>query len=467
MLSCVLLALFLLSLVEAQPHDAATAFAMSEARAQQLQRLASDWEPELYAELGERVPKFLPGLKSPCVAAAGGGQHCVPGAFLLGNWQSNTKGLGGLLGLHPNISSAANERCWGRHSNDKGGRLWLRQRPPDGFDPKRQVLAAFGCVTSLLFYPGFANRFHKFWEVAYWPCKASCMHNKTCARHYFEPTGQMWPCKAKALAFHDRATHLSATAAEPALNVTPPYLMRAFYGARVRLVAILRNPTDRLRHAYYAHPHYARKYGSGGEGLSAYVAEQTSGWQACEATYGARRCAVFFEQLGPQPNDVFFHCDQIIRGIYSPFVSDWLSAFPEENLMLIRAEDFLSAPSVTLRRVWRHIGVRPLRWAEDEASGGGATTTADAAAAIDPQPRGMRRAWARLPRSYREWTQAKGPMPAEAAKRLNALYAPYNRALRDLLQASAGGGGPSCGAAAGAEGGPASCDAFLWREEVA
>ena len=57
-------------------------------------------------------------------------------------------------------------------------------------------------------------------------------------------------------------------------------------------------------------------------------------------------------------------------------------------------------------------------------------------------------------------------MPAEAARRLNALYAPYNRALRDLLQASGGGGGPSCGAAADAEGGPASCDAFLWREVV-
>lgn len=37
---------------------------------------------------------------------------------------------------------------------------------------------------------------------------------------------------------------------------------------------------------------------------------------ACAAEHGVDRCAVHFEQLGPRPNDVFFHCDQLIRGMY-------------------------------------------------------------------------------------------------------------------------------------------------------
>ena len=87
---------------------------------------------------------------------------------------------------------------------------------------------------------GFAGRFHKFWESSYWPCKAACTKDKACEKTYY--TERMWPCKAKALAAHDRAVLLPATGSAPALNVTPPYLLRAFYGARIKLIACLRSP---------------------------------------------------------------------------------------------------------------------------------------------------------------------------------------------------------------------------------
>ena len=40
----------------------------------------------------------------------------------------------------------------------------------------------------------------------------------------------------------------------------------------------------------------------------------------------ARRCAHLFELLGQKQSDVFFHADQIIRGLYAPFVVDWHAA---------------------------------------------------------------------------------------------------------------------------------------------
>ena len=61
-------------------------------------------------------------------------------------------------------------------------------------------MAALGCVTQLTFYPGFAGRFHKWWEEKYWPCKASCAQDKACWRHYFSNDGRVWQCKGQALA---------------------------------------------------------------------------------------------------------------------------------------------------------------------------------------------------------------------------------------------------------------------------
>lgn len=125
--------------------------------------LALKWEPELYAELGVAPGevRFESGLKTPCVNI-GGVQRCVPGAFIIGNWQSNARSLETLIAAHPNVSSASRDRCWQSWTNDRGGRQWLQRSPPRGFDPRRHLMAALGCITALTYYPGFAGRFHKF-----------------------------------------------------------------------------------------------------------------------------------------------------------------------------------------------------------------------------------------------------------------------------------------------------------------
>jgi hypothetical protein len=45
-------------------------------------------------------------------------------------------------------------------------------------------------------------------------------------------------------------------------------------------------------------------------------------------------CALLFESLGKKQEDVFFHCDQLIRGMYSVFVEHWLASFRREDVLV-------------------------------------------------------------------------------------------------------------------------------------
>jgi len=444
---------------------------------QELASKAVGWEPQLFASLGTQgtPPQWDAGLTTPCVTVDGV-RRCVPGLFVIGGWQAGMKKFSEVLKAHPDLAAVGNGACYGTWHDDAGGRKWATAEPPDGFDPRTQLLTVGECVSMLTFYPGFAGRFHRWWEVSYWPCKAKCMDDRQCKRTYFDTAvGAMWKCKSAALAAHDQAVALqhappdaaavdasSLAAASAAGGVdgtagrtfSTPWLMRQSYGVgKVKLIAMLRSPIDRLEHAFVGHPHYAKRHGSDADGFHSYAAEQSKGWRACVAAFGARRCAVHFEQLGAAPNDVFFHCDQLIRGMYAPFVADWLLALPG-SLLLLRAEDFFTADArpAVLQRVWRHLGLRPL---SSSGGGGGSEGGGDDGGTA----RRLRKAEGRLP-SYDELTpprQRSGFAMADKTRALlSELYKPFNLALVALLRGDAAQ--TSC---AGSE-----CDAFLWETAV-
>ena len=262
------------------------------------------------------------------------------------------------------------------------------------------------------------------------------MSDTACRSTYYET--KQWPCKAEALRAHDETVGLRVEErGVVALNATPPYLMRQFYAAgRVRFVALLRSPIDRLRHAFYTHVHYPKRYGRSADGLHSYVEQQAAGWDACVAKYGRWRCAIHFEQLGKEQSDVFFHCDQLIRGIYSPFVRDWLAAFPR-SLLILRAEDFYGAAATReelLLRTWAHLGLPA------PSAGGGS-----------PPYVGSKVEKRLREQPYASWTANKGPIHPKTSERLGRVFAPFNRELRDMLEAD----GTSCSSSD-------DCDRFLW-----
>ena len=55
---------------------------------------------------------------------------------------------------------------------------------------------------------------------------------------------------------------------------------------------------------------------------------------------------------GPDYEDVFYHADQLIKGMYSVFMSDWLEAFPREAVLVVRAEDYYADNKATLQTVY-------------------------------------------------------------------------------------------------------------------
>ncbi|GFH11325.1 sulfotransferase [Haematococcus lacustris] len=146
-----------------------------------------------------------------------------------------------------------------------------------------------------------------------------------------------------------------------------PLIMRALYMTRPpRLVALLRNPLDRLHSAYYGYPHYHGKFGDNPEGFLAYVQDLVGAFKNCSSLHGDLACTLRFETLGMEQEKVYFHVDQLLRGMYSVYVETWLRFFPD-SLLLLKSEDFFGAGATkVLQQVQRHAGLEP--WSDEEAA---------------------------------------------------------------------------------------------------
>lgn len=154
--------------------------------------------------------------------------------------------------------------------------------------------------------------------------------------------------------------------------------------------------------------------GPGGRGSELRAAvPQLAGFAACQASHGTRRCAFLFEMLEKRFADVFFHCDQIIRGIYHPFLAEWKAAFPR-SLLVLRAEDLLGREREAAHaQVYSFLGLPP---------------PSGTSSAQQPQ------SYAETHRaSLQEGSPKAAPMRTETRAKLSAFYAPYNAQLAGLL----------------------------------
>jgi Sulfotransferase domain len=136
-------------------------------------------------------------------------------------------------------------------------------------------------------------------------------------------------------------------------EATPYYLFHPAVPTRVaasipdvRLVALLRDPIER------AYSHYMLMRRTGRERLS--FAE------AIAAEEG--RLAPERERIA---NDESFrgeehrHHSYLSRGLYAEQLERWLEHFPEEQLLVLRAEDFGERPAEVYAQILDHVGLRP------------------------------------------------------------------------------------------------------------
>jgi N-acetylgalactosamine 4-sulfate 6-O-sulfotransferase len=211
----------------------------------------------------------------------------------------------------------------------------------------------------------------------------------------------------------DGGCYTRAANAYKGLRLSVPQLMRSVYRSfPLRMVVVLRDPVERLHTAFWNYEHYAKKYGATEEGFSTYALEMVGHAQLCLAKHSEFDCLTGFESLEPRFEEVFYHADQLWKGVYSTFFEGWEASFPGAVLP-IRLEDYAAPGGVreTLQRVIPHLRLTPL----DEPALA-ALLEGDVRTQGEPTLRARR-----------------GVMDEKTRLALREFYAPFNAKLATLL----------------------------------
>ncbi|KAI8474367.1 MAG: P-loop containing nucleoside triphosphate hydrolase protein [Monoraphidium minutum] len=412
-------------------------------------------EPDMLSAVGVFAPSFA----SPCWRRGEGqGLACLPAFHILSPHQAGAKSLYAALTGHPGIAAehdphtqarrAATQR---RAATGQRPRFWSGEHMSmaeyvAAFDGSaRRAAARPGLLLgdaseqSLTFYFAQNMRGHRRWSARVPRCVDGCAANHT------EPgapgmRGCLDACWREGKRVHIESARAAGAPDREALSV--PLLMRAAYGdAPPRLVVLLREPSERLHSAFYEYPQYKDRYGDSPEGYTKFVEDQIGALERCVAKQrrgpdpqlgggggrrggggglpeaaAVRRCVLLFESLGYDDEQVFFHADQVLRGLYALYLEQWLALWPRGRVLLLLSEEWFERPRDALARVASFLGL-PGDVARDDAL------------------------WARLRRAavHRPPNGSTRAAPAAAARRADAFYAPFNRRLGRLMGLGAGG----------------------------
>ncbi|KAL6753537.1 P-loop containing nucleoside triphosphate hydrolase protein [Haematococcus lacustris] len=385
-------------------------------------------DPEAVSHALPAGSSFNASFKNPCWnSPAIPHLKCLPYFYLMGSFQAGAGTLYQKVAEHPDVitNDKARWQFWAEDTKPMEGYV---QEHSSGktlaavlHDPANKVIMD-GSSSTFAFYWSAGLRAHQAFQRTMVPCWGECSEaskgNVTLRSQCMDRT-----CHPKALAA-DQEVARGLGVAYDTLHL--PLIMSAVYGSwQPRMVVLLRNPIDRLYCAYWLHPHYKSKYGDSAEGFLAYVKEQVAALRSCSARFvgqpggpadlpmtprqAERHCALYFEALGSHEEQIFFHADQIIRGMYSIFLEVWLRHFQRSSMLVLKSEDYFRAPGATVDKVFAFLGL------------------------TKPSDPGVVASIARVgqPRSFSATAPAMLP---EARQLLQDLYSPYNMELADLLK---------------------------------
>lgn len=342
--------------------------------------------------------------------------HCLPAFYVIGGFQCGVHDLGRRLSAHPNAALPANvQSAWWTSDRGYAGDFSRFVKSMDKALRKIQqhpstAVAFTANPATLAFTWAEHKRIHMRFSDTIQACWKLC-------RKELKPEEFAAQCKDKTY----KLDHCikEAYQSDPASRIGPlgveftlPQLMVRAHGPRVRLVALLRNPTDRLWSAFFTYGQFKLKYGDGEAGVRAYFDEQSAAFERCVERYDSRRCALRLESLGQGWQEIFYHCDQLIKSMYAPFVEEWVHAFGREKLLFVRSEEYFDPARrrATLGRVVEFVGL-----GADEAA-------LDAMDAVKVKRKGS------YGSGHRSWQ-----MSDETRQLIDAFYEPYNRKLGELL----------------------------------
>lgn len=138
-------------------------------------------------------------------------------------------------------------------------------------------------------------------------------------------------------------------------EATPDYMDNPYVPARaaalvpdVKLIAVLRDPTDR------ALSHYFHNRARGREPLSLHDA-----LDAEEERLAAERASMGDDDAQDRGN-AHRHFGYRRRGEYASHLRRWLAHFPREQLLILRSEDLFTEPAGVVRRTTDFLGLPPI-----------------------------------------------------------------------------------------------------------
>ncbi|KAG1665569.1 hypothetical protein FOA52_000716 [Chlamydomonas sp. UWO 241] len=138
-----------------------------------------------------------------------------------------------------------------------------------------------------------------------------------------------------------------------------PMLMRSLYGDRLpKFVFVLREPAERVYSAYKGTKELVAAYGNTTNSFISYARDQMKAWTACVAAHGEHACMWHFETLSMEQEKVFYHCDQVLRGLYDEWLKVWFRFFPRENFLFINSHNYFRDPNATRKEVLEFLGLR-------------------------------------------------------------------------------------------------------------
>uniref|UniRef100_A0A7S0N6V6 Sulfotransferase n=1 Tax=Chlamydomonas leiostraca TaxID=1034604 RepID=A0A7S0N6V6_9CHLO len=164
----------------------------------------------------------------------------------------------------------------------------------------------------------------------------------------------------------------------------------------LRNIIIFRDPVDRYYSAFYYYRWWKKDEPTPGpQEFHDTVVSEIKEWTDCVAAHGQPHCVRHY------------HPQQLVKGMYAEFLSDWLRVWPKEQLLILRNEDYKVAQREHMEVVFNFLGLRALS---------------------EPE-------WAKvmtMPARNKN-SDKYAPMWAETRKILDDFYAPFNARLAKMM----------------------------------
>ncbi|KAG2441828.1 hypothetical protein HXX76_003436 [Chlamydomonas incerta] len=129
-------------------------------------------------------------------------------------------------------------------------------------------------------------------------------------------------------------------------TVTMPELMREA-APFLRNIIIFRNPVDRYYSAFYYYRWWVKdKPPPTPDDFHKQATEEVATWRACVEAHGQKHCVRHY------------HPQQLVKGMYSEFIMDWLNHWPRDQLLFLRNEDYSAATREHMQTVIDFLAMR-------------------------------------------------------------------------------------------------------------